>query len=294
MSTFSFSDTDQALWLYHFDSTGVYIGSGLALIPAGTGLPAKTTIAPCQPSDGFTGVWDGDAWNYVEDKRGMRYWNQYGKGSVIVSINETPPENAIFIEPPQKEEGYVLLFEDDVWLKIKDLTGQKYYTELGDENVIPSPYFVLPDGATLVPPPESKAGFATVWGETRWTYVEDFRGKTAYRKDTGTPVIVIDVGPLSDELTFAAPVTKFDEWDGEQWVTNDENLKKSLIASAEQYKRDLRNEADEEIAVLSSAVKYGLATDTEKEMLEKWEIYRIELVRVDTSLAPDITWPAKP
>ncbi|EFU7128070.1 tail fiber assembly protein [Escherichia coli] len=37
-----------------------------------------------------------------------------------------------------------------------------------------------------------------------------------------------------------------------------------------------------------------IATEEETSLLEVWKKYRVLLNRVDTSIAPDIEWPASP
>jgi hypothetical protein len=66
------------------------------------------------------------------------------------------------------------------------------------------------------------------------------------------------------------------------------------VAEAERKKATLMAEAEAAIAPLKRAVKYNMATDAEKQLLEKWEVYSVQLNRVDTSLAPDIEWPPVP
>ncbi|EMP7137203.1 tail fiber assembly protein [Serratia marcescens] len=294
MSEFSFSDTNQALWLFHFDAKGVFIGSGLTIIPAGTGLPANTTTVKCEPQSGFTGVWNGTGWDYMRDNRGTRYWDKFGNGSVIVELSDVIPDGMTLIEPPKKLAGYVLLFENGEWQQLEDKTGQKYYDNLGGIHIVPEPYFILPEGNTFVEPPEPKLGFATQWAGLDWIYVEDHRGKTAYHIEDASPVVVSDVGALPDTLTFIMPATPFDEWNGTGWVTNQDAVVKNQVDQARQKKNALRNEADEEIAVLSDAVKYGIATEDEIAKLEAWSRYRVLLMRVEPELAPNIEWPAKP
>lgn len=294
MSEFSFSDTDQALWLFHFDAQGVFIGSGLTIIPKNTGLPANTTTVKCEPQNGFTGVWNGESWDYVRDNRGVRYWNKYGAGSVVVNITDVIPDDAILTEPPKKEPGIVYLYENGAWQQFQDKTGQNYYGPLGQMLYIDTAYFTLPDGCTFTAPPESRAGYVTHWNGDAWEYVEDHRNQTAYRKDNGASVIVNEVGPLDESLTFDAPSTPYDEWVDGKWVTNTDTQKEALVASANAKKNALRDEADSHVGVLSSAVKLGLATEEEKAQLEAWERYNVALMRVDTNTAPDIVWPEKP
>ncbi|EIA1809760.1 tail fiber assembly protein [Escherichia coli] len=67
-----------------------------------------------------------------------------------------------------------------------------------------------------------------------------------------------------------------------------------LVTAAEQKKTSLRIAADSEIAWRQDAVDAGIATDKEIAALSEWKKYRVLLMRVDTSTAPDIEWPTPP
>ncbi|EFJ7595009.1 tail fiber assembly protein [Escherichia coli] len=67
-----------------------------------------------------------------------------------------------------------------------------------------------------------------------------------------------------------------------------------VVAEAEKEKTQRLSEAEAVIAPLQRAVKYGIATDEEKKLLEDWEVYTVLLNRVDASLAPNVEWPEKP
>jgi len=54
----------------------------------------------------------------------------------------------------------------------------------------------------------------------------------------------------------------------------------------------LRAAADSEITWLQDAVDAGIATGEETAALAEWKKYRVMLMRIDTSSAPDIEWPA--
>ncbi|EOZ7468805.1 tail fiber assembly protein [Enterobacter hormaechei] len=68
--------------------------------------------------------------------------------------------------------------------------------------------------------------------------------------------------------------------------------------SEEQLSERERNkfiaEASLKIAPLQDAVDLGIATTEEKETLLAWKKYRVLLMRVDTSHAPNIEWPVLP
>lgn len=68
----------------------------------------------------------------------------------------------------------------------------------------------------------------------------------------------------------------------------------NYVAEAERMKAQLMAIAEAAIAPLVRAVKYGMATESEKQLLEQWEVYTVLLSRVDTSKAPDIEWPPVP
>ncbi len=70
--------------------------------------------------------------------------------------------------------------------------------------------------------------------------------------------------------------------------------KEESIAEADQTKTSLLAEATLMIDPLQDAVDLDMATDDEIAELNAWKKYRVLVSRVDTSLAPDVTWPEKP
>ncbi|ADF63937.1 hypothetical protein ECL_04408 [Enterobacter cloacae subsp. cloacae ATCC 13047] len=54
------------------------------------------------------------------------------------------------------------------------------------------------------------------------------------------------------------------------------------------------SQANEIIQPLQDAVDLGISTEKEASLLQLWKRYRVNLNRVDTSLAPDIDWPEPP
>lgn len=65
------------------------------------------------------------------------------------------PANCTFEKPPQAEEGYVILFKQDKWKKLRNLKGKQYW--LAGEGHYDAPhtmedYGELPEGATLERP----------------------------------------------------------------------------------------------------------------------------------------------
>lgn len=75
---------------------------------------------------------------------------------------------------------------------------------------------------------------------------------------------------------------------------NPPKSKEQHIAEAGVKKQSLLVEATKEIAPLQDAIELDIATDEESALLKEWKKYRVLLNRVDTSLAPDVTFPKRP
>ena len=71
----------------------------------------------------------------------------------------------------------------------------------------------------------------------------------------------------SEAIELAKPVLTVDE----------------IIANNESKRQQLLYTANERIEILQRAVKYNLATDDEKTLLEQLELFTIDVVRVDVS-----------
>lgn len=102
--------------VYKYNDNGEYIGTEEALLdPLETEqqgeniylLPANATFtAPTEPQDGYVNVWNGTAWEQVEDNRGVEYWlpeDKYGAparemkelGALPEGATTTPPEQSL-------------------------------------------------------------------------------------------------------------------------------------------------------------------------------------------------------
>lgn len=152
----------------------------------------------------------------------------------------------------------------------------------------------LPAGAYIDEPPADEAGRAIIRVGNKWELVDDHRGETVFSTENGQPVEVKTLGDYPDNTTPLAPATPFDKWNGDAWVTDEAKVKAANIAEAEFRKAQLRARADSEIAWRQDAVNDGYATEQEAADLAAWKKYRVLLMRIDTSKAPDIEWPEVP
>ena len=142
--------------------------------------------------------------------------------------------------------------------------------------------------------PEFKAGFHPCERDGAWIMIPDHRDTKVYDITTAQESEIKELGELPDGVTTIAPDVDFPKWNGKKWVTDKAAKKESDIAAAEAQKQYLIAEATAAIAPLQDAVDLEISTPEEISVLKEWKTYRVMLNRVDTSTAPDITWPIKP
>lgn len=127
----------------------------------------------------------------------------------------------------------------------------------------------------------------------RWEHVQDYRGTTVYNKADGKQQTVVYIGELSDDVTLLPPVSAFDRWDGDKWVTDTEAQKATAVKAAQQELDNRRAVANSRISELTYAVNLGIATTGETDALKSWQTYLVMLSRIDVS-DNEIAWPDIP
>ncbi|EGA8863961.1 tail fiber assembly protein [Salmonella enterica subsp. enterica serovar Cotham] len=154
----------------------------------------------------------------------------------------------------------------------------------------------LPANSCTDAPGESKEGFAICRTAdfTAWEYVADHRGETVYSTKTGESEIVSLLGDYPEGTTSLAPSTPYDTWNGSEWVTDTETQHAADVEAAEQQKAALLLEAQATISLWQTELQLGIISDEDKASLIAWMNYIKAVQAVDTSKAPDITWPDKP
>ncbi|ELV1587262.1 TPA: tail fiber assembly protein [Escherichia coli] len=154
----------------------------------------------------------------------------------------------------------------------------------------------LPANSCVDAPGEAKEGSAICRTAdfTTWEYVADHRGETVYSTETGESLIVSLLGDYPEGTTTLAPATPYDKWDGSEWVTDTEAQHAADVEAAEQQKAALLLEAQATISLWQTELQLGIIRDEDKASLIAWMNYIKAVQAVDTSKAPDITWPDKP
>ncbi|EDS5036363.1 tail fiber assembly protein [Salmonella enterica subsp. enterica serovar Wandsworth] len=154
----------------------------------------------------------------------------------------------------------------------------------------------IPANSSTEAPGEAKAGSAICRTKdfTAWEYVADHRGETVYSTETGDAMMVSLPGDYPEGTTTLAPSTPYDTWNGSEWVTDTEVQQAAEVEAAEQQKAALLLEAQATISLWQTELQLGIISDEDKASLIAWMNYIKAVQAVDTSKAPDITWPDKP
>ncbi|MBJ9214927.1 tail fiber assembly protein [Citrobacter freundii] len=153
----------------------------------------------------------------------------------------------------------------------------------------------IPAFSTLTIAPEPEKGFAYIWNGQSWDVVPDYRGMTAYIKESGAGVTVRDIGELAETLTLIKPLTPFDKWDGMQWVTDTEAQYAAAITQAENERQRLLKHADAVMLDWRTELMLGEISDANKAKLSAWLAYKNEVKSINVTTSFDhVSWPAVP
>lgn len=156
----------------------------------------------------------------------------------------------------------------------------------------------LPAGAFLDAPPPAEEGKAIIRQNGVWVHVDDFRGTTAYNKQTKQSEVIGTLGPVPYELTLIPPTSQFDIWNegSGSWIKDAQAEQDWLTQQATYQRSYLLNEASNEIAALLDALDPAIISDPNDAVqvkLLEWKQYRAALAVIDCAIHP-VQWPLKP
>lgn len=155
----------------------------------------------------------------------------------------------------------------------------------------------VPGNSCVDAPISKKDGFAVCRTAdlTGWEYVADHRGETVYSTETGKHVTVSQLGEYPEGTTTKAPLTPYDKWDGEKWVTDTEAQHSAAVDAAEAQRQSLIDTAMASISLIQLKLRAGRnLTQAETARLNAALDYIDAVEATDTSTAPDVIWPELP
>ena len=154
----------------------------------------------------------------------------------------------------------------------------------------------IPAYSCLDAPVTHKAGYTICRSVDlkSWEYVPDHRGEIVYNTETGESKEITAPGDYPENTTTIAPLTPYDKWDGEKWVTDINAQHVAEVEAAEQQKSVQLLFAKEKIILWQTELQLGIISDEDKEKLISWVNYIKAVQAVDTQKAHNIIWPKKP
>ncbi|HDK7255657.1 TPA: tail fiber assembly protein [Cronobacter sakazakii] len=155
----------------------------------------------------------------------------------------------------------------------------------------------VPAHSCIDAPGNKKDGFAIRRNadSTGWEYVADHRGETVYSTETGESKEITALGDYPENTTTIAPLTPYDKWDGEKWVTDTEAQHSAALDAAEVKRQSLIDAAMASISLIQLKLQAGRKlTQAETTRLNAVLDYIDAVEATDTSTAPDVIWPELP
>lgn len=155
----------------------------------------------------------------------------------------------------------------------------------------------IPAYSCLDAPGTHKAGYAICRSAdlNSWKYVPDHRGETVYSTETGEAKEITVPGDYPENTTTLAPLTSYDKWDGEKWVTDTEAQHSAAVDAAEAQRQSLIDTAMASISLIQLKLQAGRKlTQAENTRLNTVLDYIDAVTATDTSTAPDVIWPELP
>ncbi len=131
--------------------------------------------------------------------------------------------------------------------------------------------------------------------QTAWEYVPDHRGETVYNTETREAAEITTPGDYPENTTTVAPLTPYDKWDGEKWVTDTDAQHRAAVEAAETQRQSLIDNEMASISLIQLKLQAGRKlTQTETTRLNAVLDYIDVVTATDTSTAPDVIWPELP
>ncbi|MCL8361654.1 tail fiber assembly protein [Escherichia coli] len=142
---------------------------------------------------------------------------------------------------------------------------------------------------------ENISGTVDDFTSNRCSHEQDHRNETVYSTENGAAVTVDYIGAIKDGYVTLSPLTPYDKWDGEKWVTDTEAQHSAAVEAAEAQRQSLIDAAMASISLIQLKLQAGRKlTQPENTRLNAVLDYIDAVTATDTSTAPDVIWPELP
>ncbi|EPI8382865.1 tail fiber assembly protein, partial [Escherichia coli] len=153
----------------------------------------------------------------------------------------------------------------------------------------------MPACSTGIDPGENIPGKVAVFTGKGWSHEEDHRNETVYSTENGAAVTVDYIGAIKNGYVTLSPLTPYDKWDCEKWVTDTEAQHGAAVEAAEAQRQSLIDAVMASISLIQLKLQAGRKlTQAETTRLNTVLDYIDAVTATDTSTAPDVIWPELP
>ncbi|EGI6839564.1 tail fiber assembly protein [Escherichia coli] len=155
----------------------------------------------------------------------------------------------------------------------------------------------IPACSCLDAPGSYKTGYAICRSAdfNSWEYVPDHRGEIVFSTETGESKEIKAPGDYPENTTTITPLSPYDKWDGEKWVTDTEAQHSAAVDAAEAQRQSLIDAAMASISLIQLKLQAGRKlTQAETTQLNAVLDYIDAVTATDTSTVPNVIWPELP
>ncbi|ECV6025855.1 tail fiber assembly protein [Salmonella enterica] len=151
----------------------------------------------------------------------------------------------------------------------------------------------IPALSTITRPPAAIDGKAIVYRDGNWIQEDDFRGQTIYNTENGAAEVQSSLGAIPAGYTRTAPSTPYDEWNGQEWLTNQKKVKQAKIDAAIQKRDGLINSVNNLINSKQwpSRLQLNRLSEEEKGDFNYYLDILEQLSSIETTAPEKIKWP---
>lgn len=142
--------------------------------------------------------------------------------SMMIRKNTGLPAQCTLISVPEHDSvNERCYFINEHWQKSELFVGRRFWNEEAVSDVIQTYSQRMPERYSIIKPPKADKGFVVRLVDNVWIQLEDHTGTQIFKlTECRESKLVTELGPIEEGWTEAAPITPWDEWSNDAWVTN--------------------------------------------------------------------------
>ncbi|EGU38645.1 hypothetical protein [Vibrio scophthalmi] len=142
--------------------------------------------------------------------------------SMMIRKNTGLPAQCTLLPLPEYDSvNERCYFINEQWQKSELFVGRQFWNEEAVLDNIQTFLQKMPERYSIIKPPKAEKGFVVRLVDNMWVQLEDHSGTPIFKMaDCQKSKLVIELGPIEAGWTNTVPLTPWDEWIDDAWVTN--------------------------------------------------------------------------